>query len=308
MSRDSLRLRGRIAGGLVAGRSQITWLSWIGCLLLSAMVARSETPPRTAVATRPQTPGASVAIRDPYPKAATAYLVTVNGVVLWQRAPERALPPASLTKIMTALVLLDDWKPEAVVRVSTHAAAATGSRLGLRSGEQLRFADAFDALLVSSANDACLALAEHAAGSVAAFVARMNEKADAMALSATTFRNPCGLDEPGHLSSVHDLQILASRGMQQPEFARAVALPEVEIRTLAGRTLRKPSGNLLLGRVPGAVGVKTGFTSRAGKCLAALVRRGRDEVSLVLLDAPDRWWAASILIEDAFAALDAARR
>jgi len=305
---DFTSLRIRIAGGFIPSRqwiarpSRVAWfsliarLSLVGCLLLSATAARSAAP----------TP--SPAIADPYPKAATAYLVTVNGVVLWQRAPERALPPASLTKIMTALVLLDDWQPEAVVRVSAHAAAATGSRLGLRSGEALRLSDAFDALLVSSANDACLALAEHAAGSVAKFVARMNEKAAALQLTATNFQNPCGLDEPGHLSSVRDLQILASRAMQLPEFARAVALPEVEVRTLAGRTIRKPSGNLLLGRVPGAIGVKTGFTSRAGKCLAALVRRGSDEVSLVLLDAPDRWWAASILIDDAFAALDAARR
>ena len=234
--------------------------------------------------------------------------MVVNGVVLWQHAPERALPPASLTKIMTALVLLDDWQPEAIVRVSPHAAAATGSRAGLRAGEELRFTDAFDALLVYSANDACLALAEHAAGTVEKFVARMNETAKALKLGATSFRNPCGLDAPGHLSTVRDLQALATRAMASPAFARAVGLPELEIRTLAGRAIRKPSGNLLLGRVPGAVGVKTGFTSRAGKCLAALVRRGSDEVSLVMLDAPDRWWAASILIDDAFAALDAARR
>jgi D-alanyl-D-alanine carboxypeptidase (penicillin-binding protein 5/6) len=96
--------------------------------------------------------------------------------------------------------------------------------------------------------------------------------------------------------------------MQAPEIARAVALRSVDVRTLDGRRLRKASGNLLLGRVEGAVGVKSGFTSRAGKCLAALVRRGSDEVAVVLLNAPDRWWAASILIDDAFAALDAARR
>lgn len=253
-------------------------------------------------------PPVHAASEDPYPKAAAAYLVTVNGAVLWQRAPERPLPPASLTKIMTALVLLDDWQPETVVRVSPRAAAAIGSRIGLRAGDALRLADAFDALLVASANDACLALAEHAAGSVERFVARMNAKARALELAATTFKNPCGLDEPGHLSTVRDLQRLANRAMQAPEIARAVALPTVEVRTLAGRALRKPSGNLLLGRVPGAIGVKTGYTRRAGKCLAALVRRGRDEVSLVMLDAPDRWWTASILIDDAFAALDAARR
>ena len=247
-------------------------------------------------------------IADPYPNSAAAYLVSVDGVLLWARAPDRALPPASLTKIMTALLLVENWKPEAVVSVSPEAAAATGSRLGLRAGDRLRFSDAFDALLVGSANDACLALAEHAAGSVARFVERMNEKARELKLRATAYRNPCGLDADGHVSSVRDLLVLANLAMQQPEIAGAVAKPLVEIQTLDGRRLRKTSGNLLLGRVPGAVGVKSGFTSRAGRCLVAMVRRGRDEVVVVLLNAPDRWWSASILIDDAFAALDAARR
>jgi len=268
----------------------------LACALLAASPARATGP---APATPPD---------DPYPRAAAAYLVVVNGIELWGHEADHALPPASLTKIMTALVALDDWRPEAVVTVSREAAAATGSRLGLRAGDRIRFADAFDALLVGSANDACLALAEHAAGSVARFVERMNEKAESLALRATRFRNPCGLDAEGHVSSVRDLHALAVRAMQAPEIARAVALAEVEVRTEDGRRLRKRSGNLLLGRVPGAVGVKTGFTSRAGKCLAALVRRGRDEVAIVMLNAPDRWWAASILIDDAFAALDAARR
>ena len=253
-------------------------------------------------------PARPAAIDDPYPNAAAAYLVTVNGALLWSRAPDRALPSASLTKIMTALLLVEDWEPEAVVRVSPEAAAATGSRLGLRAGERLRFADAFEALLVSSANDACLALAEHSAGSIERFVERMNEKATALKLRSSVFRNPCGLDAPGHVSSIRDLLVLAKLAMQQPEFARAVSKPLLEIRTEGGRSLRKASGNLLLGRVPGTVGIKSGFTSHAGKCLAAMVRRGQDEVVVVMLNAPDRWWSASILIEDAFAALDAARR
>ena len=107
---------------------------------------------------------------DPWPKAAAAYLVVVNGAVLWARAPDRALPPASLTKIMTALLVLEHWAPEEIVTISPLAAAATGSRLGLRASEQLSMASAFEALLVNSANDACLALAEHVAGSVAGFV------------------------------------------------------------------------------------------------------------------------------------------
>ena len=245
---------------------------------------------------------------DPYPRAAEAYLVTVNGAVLWARAPDRALPPASLTKIMTALLVLDDWQPDALVTVSATAAAATGSHLGLRKGEQLRMSDAFNALLVTSANDACLALAEHAAGSVPAFVARMNRRARELKLTATTFINPCGLDAPGHESSVSDLYTLSMLAMAKPEFARAVAQANVIVTTVAGRRFERRSGNLLLGRVAGAVGVKSGYTSGSGKCLVALVRRGDDEVAVLLLNAPDRWWSASVLVGDAFAALDASRR
>lgn len=254
-------------------------------------------------------PGApATAPPDPYPRVASAYLVTVNGAELWARAPERALPPASLTKLMTALVVLDDWRPDAIVGTSARAASATGSRLGLREGDRLRLADAFDALLVASANDACVALAEHAAGNTAAFVARMNARARALGLRATVFRNPCGLDAPGHVSSARDLHRLAAVAMAEPEIARAVALPALDVTTVGGRRFRKPAGNLLLGRVPGAVGVKSGYTRGAGKCLVGLVRRGDDAVVVVLLDAPDRWWSAARLIDDAFAALAESRR
>ncbi|MEZ4332161.1 MAG: serine hydrolase [Myxococcota bacterium] len=288
----------------------------LACVAIAAFGTVSTAPPVRAVeAIRTVDPArsadgseASATLLDPYPKAAAAYLVVVDGVELWGHAPDRALPPASLTKLMTALVVLERWEPDAIVEVSPTAAAATGSRIGLRAGDRLRLADAFEALLVASANDACLALAEHAAGSVERFVERMNRKASALALHATRFRNPCGLDAAGHRSTARDLYRLTRVAMAEPELARAVARPEVAFRTLAGRALAKPSGNLLLGRVPGAVGVKSGFTRRAGKCLAALVRRGGDDVAVILLDAPDRWWAASILIEDAFAALAAARR
>ena len=84
-------------------------------------------------------------------------------------------------------------------------------------------------------------------------------------------------------------------------------MPGITVSTVGGRRFSKSSGNQLLGRLAGTVGVKSGFTSGAGKCLVALVRRGNDEVAIVLLNAPDRWWSASILVEDAFAALDASR-
>jgi D-alanyl-D-alanine carboxypeptidase (penicillin-binding protein 5/6) len=152
---------------------------------------------------------------DRFPAAGTAYVVAVNGRPVWARAPDSPLPPASLTKIMTALVVLErDFSPGAWLRVSPRAAAATGSRLGLRAGEELTVGDALTATLVSSANDACRALAEHVGGSEGAFVRRMNERARELGLHATHFENACGHDAPGHRSSARDL--LAWRTAREP--------------------------------------------------------------------------------------------
>lgn len=251
------------------------------------------------------------AVPDRFPRAGEAYLVVLDGRPLWAGEPDARRPPASLTKLLTALVALDaSWNPDAWVRVSRRAAAQAGSRAGLRAGDALRAEDALVATLVASANDACVALAEHAAGSVPAFVDRMNARAAAMGLGATRVRSPCGLDAEDHLSSARDLWRLAEAALARPEIRRMVAMPGARVRTREGRTIVLRNGNALLGRLDGTEGVKTGFTERAGPCLVALVRRGGHEVLLVLLGArnawPDRWWTAVALVEAAFE--EAARR
>ena len=109
------------------------------------------------------------------------------------------------------------------------------------------------------------------------------------------------------MSSAADLLRLARLAMTNAEFARIVGQAAAAVTTVNGRRFQLKSGNLLLERVSGTVGIKSGFTGRAGKCLAALVRRGDDEVLIILLNAPNRWWSAAVLVEDAFAALDASR-
>lgn len=244
---------------------------------------------------------AAPAPSDRFPRAGRAYLVLVNGVEVWARAPDVPLPPASLTKIMTALVALETGaEPGAWVEVSPRAAAATGSRLGLRAGDALRAEDALAATLVSSANDACRALAEHVAGSEAAFVARMNARARTLGLARTRFANACGHDAPGHAASARDLAALARAALELPGFRRLVALERGEVTTRAGRTLGLRTNNVLLGRVAGVRGVKSGYTARAGRCVVAWAERGEVDVLLVLLDARDRWWTAAALLEEAF--------
>jgi D-alanyl-D-alanine carboxypeptidase (penicillin-binding protein 5/6) len=187
-----------------------------------------------------------------------------------------------------------------VITVSARAAALEGTRLALRAGERLSAGDALTAMLVGSANDACLALAEDAAGSVERFVERLNRLAAELGLDGTRFGNPCGLPQPGHVTTARDLLRMAGIAMAMPEFARRAALPLARLATLDGRRLTVRTTNMLLGRFPGAIGVKTGYTSSAGKCLVALAERDGTRVVVVLLDAPERWWTAAALLEEAF--------
>jgi D-alanyl-D-alanine carboxypeptidase (penicillin-binding protein 5/6) len=238
---------------------------------------------------------------DAYPKAARAYVVQIDDTLVWARGLSLPRPPASLAKLLTAVVLLDaDWDPQAVVTVSARAAAIEGTRAGLRAGERLRAGDALAALLLRSANDACAALAEHAAGSLEAFVVRMNARAADLGLHDSHFGHPCGLDAPGQHTTAADLLRLARAAHTRPQIARLVVQPEASVATLAGRRIHFTNGNHLVGRVDGVLGMKSGYTSRAGKCLIALAERGGHRVWLVMLDAPDRWWSATAMIEDAF--------
>ncbi len=243
---------------------------------------------------------------DRFPGAADAYLVAVDGRLVWARRPDAPRAPASLAKIMAALVALDGaWRPERWLPVSVRAAGAGGARLGLRAGERIRAGDALAAMLVASANDACLALAEGVAGSADAFAARMNERAAALGLSGTRFANPCGHDAPGQATTARDLWSLTRAALAVPAIRAAVALRRVVVTTDGGRALAATTRNSLLGRAPGVRGVKTGTTPAAGRCIVGLAERDGREVIVVLLGAPDRWWTAAAIIE---AALDEARR
>ena len=238
---------------------------------------------------------------DRYPGAAAAYGVVVDGQLAWGRAMDAPRQPASLAKLLTAIVLLDgNWVPSAPIVVSKSAAAMPAMRLGLRAGDALAASDALLAMLVRSANDACAALVEHAAGSFAAFAALMNERAQMLGMSASHFVNPCGLDAPGQYTTVRDLLLLAQAAYEHPEIAAAVAQRSASVDTASGQHLHFDNGNLLLSRMDGVIGMKSGFTSVAGRCLIALARRGPHQVWLVMLDAPQRWSVASGILFEAF--------
>jgi D-alanyl-D-alanine carboxypeptidase (penicillin-binding protein 5/6) len=210
------------------------------------------------------------------------------------------MKPASLTKMMTAIVAVEALAPGDAVLVSKRAAAADGVRLGLRAGMRLPAEHLLAAALLRSANDACLALAERVAGSEIAFVARMNERAAALGLADTHFANACGFDAPGHYASARDLARLADAALDKPRIAAIVARESGTATTSDGRLFRFDNTNVLIGRVDGARGVKTGWTRAAGRCLVAMAERAGTRVLVVMLGAPDRWWDAVAMIESAF--------
>jgi len=247
---------------------------------------------------------------DPFPGfAASAYLLKTGGEVVWQRNPDRALPPASLTKIMTALLVIKRGRMDDIAIVRDDAVRETGTRLGLRKGERMYVGFLLAATLLDSANDACHALADQVAGSEGAFTVLMNREAESLGMTNTRFTNACGHDQPGHYSSARDLALLAEAGLAEPVFSDLVATVFLNISTVGGgRVFHLENKNELIGRYPGARGVKTGFTAGAGKCIIALAERNGVRVLLVALNAPDRWWGAVKVLDAAFARAESGSR
>ena len=208
------------------------------------------------------------------------------------------MAPASLTKMMSALVTLESGRLDEVVTVSRAASRESGSRIGLKAGQQLHVRSLLAAMVVRSANDACRAIADHFG---VTFVTRMNQRALAMGLRDTQFVDPCGHDKPGQYSTAADLARLAEQAMQHAEFARLARTERLTISTVDGRKFRFNTTNALLGRYEGAIGVKTGSTGRAGNCVVALAERNGVRVLLVLLHANNRWWTAHGMLDEAFA-------
>jgi D-alanyl-D-alanine carboxypeptidase (penicillin-binding protein 5/6) len=234
---------------------------------------------------------------DPYPWIAAAYVVKRDGKLLWAGQPEARLLPASLAKLMTALIALERGRLGETVTVGKGVLKATGTRIGLKPGEKLLAGDLLAATVVRSANDACRALADHIDPK---FVSRMNQRAAELGMKNTRFADPCGHDREGQYASAADLARLAEEVMKHADFMHLARLEKLAFKTLAGRAFAMRNTNALLGRYQGAIGLKTGYTEGAGNCLVALAERDGVVVLAVLLNAPNRWWNAVGLLDRAF--------
>lgn len=221
----------------------------------------------------------------PVVDAEAALVATADGEVLHELDGEERLPMASITKLMTALVALDELRPGEIVSVDPSVVGIEGSSIYLQPNEELTVRDLLAAALIQSANDAAYALAAAAAdGDVRAFVRRMNREADELGLDDTHYVNPAGLDAPGHYSSVRDIFRLAEVAMRRSVVRELVKQAGGTIG--GGRTLF--GWNDLLGTYPGLFGVKTGHTDEADWCQVAAARRQGSSVYAVILGSPSR--------------------
>lgn len=209
--------------------------------------------------------------------------------VLLQKSADQSVFPASTTKMMTALVVLDNFSLDQNITVTQ--SYPIGQNVGFKPGETLTVEQLLYALLVQSGNDAAEILAENLPAGRQGFIDLMNTKAAQLNLVHTHFANPTGIDEPGHYSSAADLARLASFALKKPEFARIVS---TENTIVSNHVLTNV--NELLGKVPGVLGVKTGFTDGAGQSLVTLVDRDNHPVILVVLGSLDRFGDSEKLI------------
>lgn len=215
-------------------------------------------------------------------RMAAGALVTEDGRVLWSRSVSDRRAIASITKLMTAVVALENGELDDPVTVTAASQTVGESTSFLRVGEQLPLSEVLEASLVKSGNDAAVALAIHIAGSEDAFVDLMNAKAQELGLSRTRFANPHGLDETGHYSTAADVAVLARYAMGKPEVRRVVSQKTATIGR-GSRSEKVVNTNLLIGNYTGANGVKTGWTSKAGYCVVNSAKRGEIELYAIVL-------------------------
>ena len=225
----------------------------------------------------------------------------VTGTVLYEKKAHEPRHPASLTKIMTAIIVLDKCPLQDVVTVSPEAARVSGSRAGLRPGQKFTVEDMLYSLLMESTNDAAMALAIHVAGSAPAFADLMNAKAWAIGARNTHFANPHGLTAPGHLTTAYDLALIARHALQYPLFAETVRTRVAEIDRLdRDAVTRLHNTNRLLQHFEGADGVKTGTTTASGRSLVATATRNDHKLVSVVLHSDSRWDDAARLLDYGF--------
>ncbi len=223
--------------------------------------------------------------------AKAAILINADtGEVIFEHNADERLPMASTTKVMTALLLCENANLQEEITVTAEMLRVEGSSMGLLGGDRVTFHDLLYGMMLASGNDAANVTAYSLGGTVDAFVKQMNEKADLIGMKNTNFETPSGLDSAEHYSTARDMAILTRYALENKDFAKAVATERAVLefgnppykRTLTNH-------NKLLKNFDGAIGVKTGFTKKSGRCLISAAKRDGKRVIAVTLCDPDDW-------------------
>ncbi len=254
----------------------------------------------------------SVPTPAPYPVNTTGFFpgteITASGIViydvksgvyLYKRNESLVLPPASTTKILTALVALEHYRPDEILTAKD--LPTEGQMMGLVAGERMSVENLLFGALIHSGNDAAWTLADNYPGGTQAFVTKMNKKAQELMLTGSNFVNPIGYDDPNQKITPLDLSRLGAVAMRSPTVAKMVAIPQITVSDVT-RSYFHPLKNVnqLLGKIPGVGGIKTGWTSAAGENLVTYMERDGHALILVVLHSQDRFGETTRLIDWVF--------
>lgn len=245
------------------------------------------------------------ALVEPVPAAeisskAAVVIDASTGRILYGKNPNLRLPPASTTKLMTAMVALDRKNPDDTVTISARAAAVSPVKAHFRAGERTTIGTLLHAALIKSANDAALALAEATAGSEERFVELMNQKTIALAMSDTNFTNATGLPGHGQYTTGYDLAKMLRHALRYPQIREIINIKASRISTEDGRSIFIKNSNRLLWSDESVVGGKTGYTREAKHCFVCASEQGSETLIVALLGAPSReklWRESEDLLE-----------
>lgn len=236
---------------------------------------------------------AAAAAPDLAPQAVSAILMEAStGTVLYEKNAHEKLPPASVTKIMTMLLIMEALQEgrislDDMVQVSEYAASMGGSQIFLEPGEQMSVRDLLKGIAVASGNDASVAMAEHVAGTEEAFVEMMNRKAEELGMKNTRFTNASGLPEDGHYTTAYDIAIMSRELLKHEIITQFTSIYQDYLRKDSKNPFWLVNTNKLVRFYEGVDGLKTGYTSEAGFCLSATAKRNNMRVIAVVMGEPD---------------------
>lgn len=232
--------------------------------------------------------GAGIAKAPPAISAQTAIMVEANsGEVLYEKSADQKAYPASITKIITALLAIESGKLDKKVKVSDKAVGVEGSSIYLEPGEVIPLRDLVYGLMLRSGNDAAIAISEEVGGSTENFVIMMNKRAREMGAFNTNFANPNGLHNPEHYTTARDMALIAAAAMKNPEFKKVAATKTWESNRGEGRYNYFYNKNKVVYQYSGGNGIKIGYTKAAGRTLVASSERDGMELICVVMNAPD---------------------